>query len=344
MKFGTGLGIRSVSTWLPETTESIKDEIDSGRIEADSADRLGASELPVSTKLAAPEMAVLAGRKVLGRANCDPGSVGVLVHAWIYHQGRDIWSSAHYVAKELGLPPSALPTGVHELCNGGTSALYFAAMSLLANPDMSTAMVTTADRFGAPVWDRWRLHTDISFGDGATAALLNRTDGGPDELLLHSLTYATANWLEGLDRGDAPFTATPMEGRATLSAVQARREFYAVHGRSSMKEAANDRVSTSLRTALEEAELEPDDPRIRVVLTPRVGPRLIDVMYHDALGESLLPKMIYLGGRTGHLGAGDMLANMTDIVEQRMIEPGEYAVILGCGAGFTWLTAVVQVV
>jgi 3-oxoacyl-[acyl-carrier-protein] synthase-3 len=108
----------------------------------------------VSTELAAPEMAVLAGCKVLGRANCDPGSVGVLVHAWIYHQGRDKWSSAHYVANELGLPPSALPTGVHELCIGGTSALYFAAMSLLANPDMSTAMVTTADWFRAPVWHR----------------------------------------------------------------------------------------------------------------------------------------------------------------------------------------------
>jgi hypothetical protein len=38
MKFGSGLGIRSVSTWLPETTESIKDEVGSGRIEADSAD------------------------------------------------------------------------------------------------------------------------------------------------------------------------------------------------------------------------------------------------------------------------------------------------------------------
>jgi 3-oxoacyl-[acyl-carrier-protein] synthase III len=36
-----------------------------------------------------------------------------------------------------------------------------------------------------------------------------------------------------------------------------------------------------------------------------------------------------------------MLANMTDVVEQRMIEPGEYAVILGCGSGFTWSTAVV---
>jgi 3-oxoacyl-[acyl-carrier-protein] synthase-3 len=249
-------------------------------------------------------MAVLAGCKVLGRANCDPGSVGVLVHAWIYHQGRDKWSSAHYVANELGLPPSALPTGVHELCIGGTSALYFAAMSLLANPDMSTAMVTTADWFRAPVWDRWRLHTDISYGDGTTAALLHRPDGSPDGLLLHSLTYATASWLEGLDRGDAPFTAAPMEGRETLSAVQARREFYAVLGRSSLKEAANDRVSTSLGTALEEVGLEPHDPRIRVVVTPRVGPLLIDVMYNDALGEPLLSKMIYLGGRTGPPGPG----------------------------------------
>jgi 3-oxoacyl-[acyl-carrier-protein] synthase III len=344
MRFGSGIGIKAVTTWLPETTESIKDQIDQGRIEAEVADRLGATELPVSTELAAPEMAVLAGSRAFERAGLEPDAVGVLVHAWIYHQGRDKWSAAHYVADRLGLPPTALPTGIHELCSGGTSGLYFAAVSLLAQPEMPAAMVTTADRFGAPVWDRWQLHTDISYGDGATAALLHRPDGGRDQLRLRSLTHGTACWLEGVDRGNADFTAAPMEGRETLSAVQARREFYAEHGRSSLKEAANDRTATSLRTALAEADLEPDDPRIRVVVTPRVGPRLVDIMYSDAFPEVLLSKFVYLGGHTGHLGAGDMLANMADVTDQQLIGPGEYAVILGCGSGFTWSTAVVEAV
>ncbi|NDZ79364.1 3-oxoacyl-ACP synthase [Streptomyces sp. SID10853] len=342
MKLGSDIGIRSVCTWLPETRESVKDEIESGRLDAAAADRLGAVELPVSTELAAPEMAVLAGLKVLARANCAPASVGVLLHSWIYHQGRDKWSPSHYVANGLGLPPSALVTGVHELCNGGMSALHFAASSLLADPKTSAALVTTADRFGAPVWDRWRLHTDISYGDGATAALLHRLDGGPDELRLHSLTHATASWLEALDRGNAPFTAAPMEGRPTLSAVEARREFYEVHGRESLSAEAVARVGDSLQEALEEAGISPDDPRIRLVATPRVGPRLIGAMYEKALDRSLLAKTVLLGGRTGHLGAGDMLANMADIVEQRMLNPGEYAVVLGCGSGFAWSTAVVQ--
>jgi len=67
-------------------------------------------------------------------------------------------------------------------------------------------------------------------------------------------------------------------------------------------------------------------------------------MYSDAFPDVLLSKFVYLGGRTGHLGAGDMLANMADVVEQQLIGPGEFAVILGCGSGFTWSTAVVEAV
>ncbi|SNQ47161.1 3-oxoacyl-(Acyl-carrier-protein) synthase-3 [Frankia canadensis] len=342
MKFGADLGIRAVSTWLPETTESIKAEVDGGRLDAGAVELLGVTDVPVTADLAAPQMAVLAGRKVLGRAGCDPASVGILVHAWVYHQGQEVWSPAHYVASELDLPPDALPTGMHELCNGGTSALYFAASGLLANPDLTAALVTTADRFVAPVWDRWRMHTDIAYGDGATAALLHRRDGRPDELRLLSLTHASAGWLEALNRGDAPFTTAPMEGKEILSSAQARREFYAAHGKESLAATARDRVGTSLRTALAQAELDADDPRLKMIVTPRLGPRLLHVMYDRALGEQLLARTVQLGTRTGHLGAGDMVANMADIVEQKMLEPGEYAVILGCGSGFTWSTAVVQ--
>ncbi|CAO5245887.1 3-oxoacyl-[acyl-carrier-protein] synthase III C-terminal domain-containing protein [Frankia sp. AgKG'84/4] len=341
MKLAGRLGIRSVGAWLPESTESIKEEVDGGRLTAEAVALLGVTDVPVSAELSAPEMAVRAGRAVLERAGCDPAAVGVLVHAWVYHQGLEVWSAPHYLANELGLSSSALPTGVHEMCNGGTSALYLAAASLLADPAVSAALVTTGDRFGAPVWDRWRQHSDIAYGDGATATLLHRPDGRPDELRLHCLTHASAGWLEALNRGNAPFSMAPMENKTTLSSAQVRQEFYAEHGKKRLAESAVSCVRTSLATALAEAELEPDDPRIRLVAVPRLGPRLIHVMYGASLGP-LQGKLTHLGRRTGHLGAGDMAANMADIVEQRMLEPGEFAVVLGCGGGFTWSTAVVQ--
>lgn len=341
MKFDGGMYV-SAATWLPETTESVADEVGAGRVDAEAARRQGVSELPVSADLAPPQMAVLAGRRALELAGREPGDIGLLAHAWVYHQGRDKWSPAHYVASELGLPPSALPCGLQELCSGGTSGLFFAATTLLGRPDVDAAMVTTADRFGAPVWDRWRNHPVIAFGDGATAAVLSRTPvGGGRGLRLVSLTCSVASWLEGTERGDAPFSRFPLQGRATLDASESRAQFYAVHGRDCLPQAATEHTRASLKMALEEAELDMTDPRIRLFTAPRLGPGMIEMMYGELLEAGLRSSYRHLGARTGHLGAGDMVANFADITGQELLAPGEYAIVAGAGGGFTWSTAIV---
>jgi 3-oxoacyl-[acyl-carrier-protein] synthase III len=49
-----------------------------------------------------------------------------------------------------------------------------------------------------------------------------------------------------------------------------------------------------------------------------------------------------LAGRTGHLGAGDLAANLADIVAERRLEAGAIAAVLGAGGGFTWTCAIVR--
>ncbi len=341
MRLAAPLGIRAVAAWYPDTRERIADELAAGRLDEEQAQRLGVTELPVCADLAPPQMAVRAAELALARAGWPADRVGMLVHAWVYHQGRDKWAAPHYIANRLGLPPSALPVGVHELCNGGTTALHLAAANLLADPRLPAVLVTTADRYGAPVWDRWTTHTDMAYGDAATAALLHRPDGR-DALLLHALTHSSATWLEALERGDTPFTTSPMAGRETMDSGQSRREFYAAHGKESLGKAARDNVRISLREALADAGLAADDPRIRFVTVPRVGPRLIDLMYLEVLESELKAELVQLGDRTGHLGAGDMLANLADAVAGGLLAPGEFAIVAGAGGGFTWSTAVVQ--
>jgi 3-oxoacyl-[acyl-carrier-protein] synthase III len=342
MKFDGGLGVKAVTTWIPRTTEVAVDQVRAGLVDAETIERLGVLELPVSTELAPPQMAVLAARRALHRADWSVERVGMLAHAWVYHQGYDKWSAPHYIANELGLPSSALPVGIHELCNGGSTALYLAALNVNADERVASALVTTSDRYGAPVWNRWLTHTDIGYGDGATATLLHRRDGSRDELLLLSLAHSSATLLEGLERGDAAFTRSPMLDRFTLDSGEQRRQFYALHGKESLGEAARANVRLTLRQALHEAAVTADDPRLRFVLVPRVSPRLTELMYGGVVADELTAELVWNGLHTGHLGAGDMLANMADIVENGMLRPGELAVVAGAGGGFTWTTAVVQ--
>jgi 3-oxoacyl-[acyl-carrier-protein] synthase-3 len=157
------------------------------------------------------------------------------------------------------------------------------------------------------------------------------------------MTHASAGWLEGMERGDAPFTRAPMTGKSDWVTNDLRRQFYDRHGRDSFPAESRRHVRTSLHEALADAELAPDDPRIRFVTVPRMGPRLVDIMYLDVIETDLKAEHVLLGGRTGHLGSGDSIANMADVVEKRMLAPGEIAIIAGAGGGFGWSTAIVQV-
>ena len=123
MRFDGGLGIKAVTTWIPETCETVEYAVRAGLLNASAVGRQGVTALPVSADLAPPQMAVLAGRKALTRARWDSAKIGMLAHAWVYHQGHDKWSPAHYIANELHLPASALPFGIQAMCTGGATGL-----------------------------------------------------------------------------------------------------------------------------------------------------------------------------------------------------------------------------
>jgi 3-oxoacyl-[acyl-carrier-protein] synthase-3 len=70
----------------------------------------------------------------------------------------------------------------------------------------------------------------------------------------------------------------------------------------------------------------------------------MDIMFGGVL-EDVLPKadILRLGARTGHLGGGDVIANLADVRTAADLAPGDIAVITGGGSGFTWTTVLVEV-
>jgi 3-oxoacyl-[acyl-carrier-protein] synthase-3 len=166
MKF-EGIGIAATATWIPKTTESVEDALASGSLSEDDLEGLGVKELPVSEDLSAVEMAVLAAESALT-------DLDAVAHAWTFHQGYDMWSPPHYIADKLGAGRRTLPYGIQQSCNGGATALLLAAQAHASDPTSKASLVTTADRFGAPVWDRWASNPAVPLGDGATAAVIHR--------------------------------------------------------------------------------------------------------------------------------------------------------------------------
>lgn len=96
------------------------------------------------------------------------------------------------------------------MCNGGAAAIEFSASRIQGDPATTRALVTTAERFCAPTFDRWGSDFGIAYGDGATAVLLGDDHQRPGVLELVAITTVADADLEG------------MENRRSLSAAGGR--------------------------------------------------------------------------------------------------------------------------
>ncbi|WP_225808658.1 3-oxoacyl-[acyl-carrier-protein] synthase III C-terminal domain-containing protein [Streptomyces spinosus] len=339
MRLPRPLGISGPEVWLPERRQSAREAVDLGLLDAETADELGYDRLPVAD-LAPPEMACEAGRRALAAAGVPAAEVGAVLHAWIHYQGHDLWSPAHFIADRLGAG-AAVPVGVQQVCNGGAAAVELAAARLFVEPGLGSALVTTADAFLEPGFDRWSGDYGIGYGDGATALVLHHladTEGGrPADLVLHSISTVAAPRLERMHRGDDPFSPAARTLGPRVDIRRTKKAFLAAEGLEAFTEASARALRSAVESCLEAAGLAATgDQPPRYVVAPRLGRKTVDLAYAPLLTKLTGAELLRPGTDTGHLGAGDAAASLAELHARRLLEPGEYALVVSAGAGFTW--------
>lgn len=299
------------------------------------------ASVTVAAEEAPPEMAAAAGRLALRRSGTPPSGVSLLLHASAWFQGIDYWPAAAYVHREvLGDAGRRAPAlDVQQMCAGALGAMELAASYLAADASRGSALVTTADRYADPGFDRWRGDVrGIVYGDGAAAAVVGRT--GFARLLAVSTVVDTG--LEGMYRGGEPFAAAP--GRPVD--VRARRAVFAAGGADRPEGSVGDRTASGLADAvggtLDEAGLKLDD--VDRFVFPNVGLHVLRTRYAEPLGLDVERTAWDWGRRTGHIGAADQLTGLTHLVETGRAAPGDRVLLVGIGAGFAWSCAAVEIV
>ncbi|MCC3778315.1 ketoacyl-ACP synthase III family protein [Streptomyces sp. UNOB3_S3] len=330
--------------WLPDTTVKAVEALADGLVTQDEAESIGYEQLPVSGGESAPEMAVLAGRAALERSGVAPASVRAVLHAWTYYQGHDFWSPAHYVADRTGAT-GGVPIGVQQMCNGGAAALETALTRLVAMPDHGPVLVTTGDRFLRPGFDRWRGDYGVWYGDGGTAAVLERREGPAGAaLVLDALVTEAAPDLEIVHRDASRFQEAPLSAGPTVDVRRTKKAFLTGTGREPFVGRLRETTTRVVASALAEAGLEPGGPALRAVLLPRLGRATARDIYGPAVAAVTPAPVVDLGAGTGHLGAGDVFSNLTALAGDGPwgLRSGEHAVVLSAGAGFTWSGVVVH--
>ncbi|WP_405088625.1 ketoacyl-ACP synthase III family protein [Microbispora sp. NBC_01389] len=323
--------------WYPPDRQTVDEAIAAGDVDARTAADLGYRSLPMSPESSPPEMAVLAGRQVLRRVACAPEDLSALFHASVHHQGHDAWSAPHFIADRLGAS-SAVPVGLLQQCNGGAVGIELAVAWLGRDP--RPVLVTTADRFLMPSWHRWRTDYGMAAGDASTAVLVHRGDRLPADLLLHSIVTTVASDLEVMHRGDDELNATPLGHSPTIDVRRTKRSFIRAFGIERFVKTVHDRIQTAVVTALADAGLAPDDPRLRYAVLPRLGTKAMAEAYISPLVECTPAPLLDLGRDTGHVGAGDLNASLADLAVGDRLEPGQFALVLNGGGGFTFTALV----
>jgi len=343
MRINGRIVMTAVSSWVPDARERTSDALRAGRLSERDAAQSGYDELPVSEDLAAPQMAVLAAAGALRDCGVAAAQINMLIHSWIHYQGHDFWSPAHYIAGALKMV-AAQPVGLQQMCNGGAAAVEAATARLLSDHTVRGVLVTTADRFAQPGFDRWQADYGVVYGDGATAAVLTHAAyaDAHDGLELLSIATVAASELEQMHRGDDVFGVAPGSISTAVDVRRTKKAYLSTAGTQAFQQVVIDRVEQVLSQALAEADLLPDDPQVRLVALPRLGTAALDDIYRPAVSAVLPAPTRDFGRCTGHLGAGDVLANLAAVLDEDLLAPGEVGVALSAGAGFTWSCLIVR--
>jgi 3-oxoacyl-[acyl-carrier-protein] synthase-3 len=290
------------------------------------------------SEMSGPEMAVDAARAAIRRSRVDPREIDLVLHACAYYQGHDLWAAASYVQR-YALGNDGLAVEVRQQSNGSLAALELAAAYVLSHPQRRHAIVTTGDRFARPGFDRWNTDPGTVFGDGGTAAVLSTQPGIVRVLSLVSYSDPT---LEQAGRGDDPFGPAPFHARRPIDLEVYRNQLLGRLGLSAVVDRLEAGQHKAFGQAIADAGVRRSD--IEWFVLPNLGYGKLKAQFYDPLEIPPERTAWHWGSGVGHLGAGDQIAGLAELVDSGSLRPGQRCALLGVGSGFTWSVAIVEAV
>jgi 3-oxoacyl-[acyl-carrier-protein] synthase-3 len=333
-----GLFLAGVGSHLPPAV-LVDEALETGRYDAEEQLSSGQQAVTIAgPDDSQPDMAVRAGRIALERSGHRPADVTLLLHAVTSYNGLDGWNAGCYLQKEI-LDGAGLSFEIRQLSNGAMASIELAAAYLRAAPDREAALITAADTFAEPAWDRWRTSWGLVFADGASAAVLSRTRGFAR--VLSAVTVTDAG-LEALHRGRLPFAAAPDTAEYPIDFRARTLEFTQTVDLEEIGRRMADGLVRAVTQAADEADMKVTDAEHYVV--PGFGRELLRRECLDPLGIPLERTTWSWAMHVGHLGAADQFASLAHLGESGRLERGDRVLLIGVGGGFNWTCVALEIV
>ncbi|GID33078.1 ketoacyl-ACP synthase III family protein [Paractinoplanes brasiliensis] len=333
--------ISSSAAHLGSEIEDVRDAVADGRYDADECAADGYLHVRVARDESPADMGVAAARLALRRATPSDVPFALVVHGGIGGQGLYYWPVASYI-QDRTVGGSATALEVRQASNSGMAALEVAAAYLLTKPAPVAALITTADCYQLPHFDRYRSEKGQPRGDGASALVLTRGAGRGVARLLSTASIGDARH-ERLYRGDQPWESHPGANGWPVDLRGRSRDY--LSGGADIGDIVRT-VAANQQRVMNEALKDSGTALDQVArfVFPNTGLTLVD---WDARrrdhGLDVARSTWEWGRHVGHMGGGDQVAGLTHLLESRAVGPGDRVVLTGIGAGFSFSAAVLEV-
>ncbi|GAA4849742.1 ketoacyl-ACP synthase III family protein [Kitasatospora terrestris] len=330
--------VAGIGTYLPDETVTAAEAVADGRYDAANAEASGVRAVRVAADdEPGPVMAAKAGRLAIERAGVAAEDIDLVLHAYVGHQGQELWSPAHYVLNET-VGGRAAAIELRQGCNGALAATELAASYLVARPDTTAALVTTGDAFKLPHIDRWSADDQTVYGDGGAAIVLSKRGGFAR--LLATATRSEPS-LEPLYRG-TEWTAAPFaEGKPVD--LTARKDSWLMRNEDAYDDALaliGENFAEVLQEALADAGTTLAETQWFV--HANVSRQIAEWGFHKALGLDVSTTPYEWGLDHGHMGNSDQFMGIDHLIAEGRPKAGDKLVTIGVGIGFMWTVAVLE--
>lgn len=280
------------------------------------------------------DMAARAGAQLLAETGTDPRQVDMVVYYGSSWKDYQLWHAAPRIIELLGCR-RAFALELDYVSCGTPVALRVCRDMMRAESGLRTVLAVAACRESYLLdYTNDRSRFAFNFGDGAAGALLTR-DGGVAEVL--ETDMVTDGSFSHHVRVPAGGSVEP----ASAQTVRDRRHLLDVVDPGGMKQRLDPVTLPAFRQVAENA-------------LARSGLALSDIsqlcalhtkrsMYEELLKSLGVPpeRAIYLDD-TGHMSGVDPLLSLDRAARAGMMHPGEVALLLAAGTGYTWAATAVR--
>lgn len=334
--FLAGLGC-----WLPDTHPA-SEAVAAGLYDATNHAESGLRGVLVAGPEAPPDMAVRAARTALGRSPGGTAAIGTVLHGSTFYQGPEMWSPTGYIMRELGIT-GAGGTEIRNGCNSMLTGVELAAGLLSHQPEeRQDILLTTADNFNSPLFNRWDSGPmGVIAADAASAVVISPTDGFARVDAVVSRVYPE---FEAMARGDEPlFPPTGSTGRRidTVARAQQFNERVREAGGTSVADGIAKACSATVLAALDEAGLEGSD--LRWVLVPNGDEATTRNCATEPLGLDVSRSQWEFGCGIGHASASDQFIALDHLLRTGRLDEGDHVLLFGGAPGWSAVAVVLTV-